>query len=497
MPGIAFNQDFLAFCIWKSDGEMTEEGVRAWVRQYANTQVRELLMNPNYDRTFYEGKVWEPLWLNYDPAIPDDEQGISSDPDSEFNRRAINNAYLLNKRGINPFLVAIDECRRSGIAPWLSIRMNDVHNKNDETSYMHSSFWRENPQFRRAEYRYTKTKDWSDRALDYGHEQVRARAMSLIDELLKMYDIDGLELDWMRTPPHFKPGSDIENAHLLTDFMREVREKADQTEKARGHRIRLGVRVPAHPQTSYGIGLDAVTWAKKGYVDWIVITCYNTTIDTDMPVELWKYLLRGTEVTLCAGAEIVLKSYPRTKQFQYNSLLTTRGFASSVFSRGADRVYLFNYFDTPECSICDIDNYAELFREVGDLVTLQDKPRRHIVTFEDFSPVGVPRSSILPLKVNGVSNVRIHTGKACNRVPYVILGVAQGNGKTLSVCMNGGQECTPVGPYELPCPNPGPQTFCYQFRVPTCALNDGYNVVEIGSEDEVVIDWVEIAYRAD
>ena len=501
MSGIAFNEDFWAFYNYKRPTEMTEEGVRNWVRQYANTQVKELLLNPNFSRALYKSEVWEPIWVNYDPDGPDVQPAISTDPDfdtnSDWNRTAVHNAYILNKRGVNPFTIAIDECRRSGISPWLTMRMNDVHNVCDESSYMHSTFWRKNPQFRRAEYRYAKTGDWSDRALDYGHKEVREHQMLLIDEMLKWYDIDGLELDWMRTPPHFKPGDDVKNAALLTEFMKEVREKADGAEKVRGHKIQLGVRVPAHPETAYGIGIDIMSWVKNGYVDWIVVTCYNPTIDTDMPIELWKELLHGTQVTLCAGAEIILKSYPKTKQFQENSLLTARGFASSVLSRGADRVYLFNYFDFPESIISDREHYSELFHEIGEAETLRDKPRRHVVSYTDFYPVGAPHCAILPLKVKGISDVRIHTGPITDMTPYVVLGVASGNGEALSVCMNGGHKCKPVGPCELPCPNPEQQTQCYQFRVPQRVLNDGYNVIEIGSEDEAVIDWVEIAYRAD
>src|SRR6185312_12509062 len=99
---------------------------------------------------------------------------------------------------------------------------------------------------------------------------------------------------------HFRPGRESEGALILTQFTAEVRQLLNEWEEKRGHAIRLGARVPSQPQTALGLGMDAVTWATQGLLDMLVITPFLYA-ETDLPIELWKQLLRGTRVTLAAG----------------------------------------------------------------------------------------------------------------------------------------------------------------------------------------------------
>ena len=94
--------------------------------------------------------------------------------------------------------------------------------------------------------------------------------MQLIRELAERYDFDGLELDWMRFGLHFRPGHEAEGAALLTEFTAEVRSVLNEWQRKRGHRIRLGARVPSRPETALGLGMDAVTWGRQGLVDMLV-----------------------------------------------------------------------------------------------------------------------------------------------------------------------------------------------------------------------------------
>ena len=51
---------------------------------------------------------------------------------------------------------------------------------------------------------------------------MRERFLGLVDETLERYDFDGIELDWMRGPPYFRPGRLLDNLDTLTEFMRQV-----------------------------------------------------------------------------------------------------------------------------------------------------------------------------------------------------------------------------------------------------------------------------------
>jgi hypothetical protein len=65
-------------------------------------------------------------------------------------RNWIHTAWQLAQDGIDVYARWIARARKLGLSPWLSTRMNDLHNVDDERAYIHSEFWRENPQFRRV-----------------------------------------------------------------------------------------------------------------------------------------------------------------------------------------------------------------------------------------------------------------------------------------------------------------------------------------------------------
>ena len=495
MTHIALNEDnghfFLTRGSDRAGHALSTDLVDAWVDQYAGAQVDTLLLCPNCMRASYASQVWDPIWRGYDPAGPDDQPLLASLPPEGRTaaRDWIHTAWQLDHMGIDVYARWIARCRRHGISPWLSMRMNDVHNVDDERCYIHSEFWREHPEYRRVPYRFA---EWVDRAFDYGQPAVREHHLRLIRELVERYDFDGLELDWMRFGFHFRPGYEAEGCAVLTEFTAQVRRLLDEWQLRRGHRIRLGARVPSRPQTALGLGMDAVTWARQGLVDWLVITPFWATAETDMPVEVWRQLLDGTDVELAAGLEVLLRPYPDYPRFHTNSLETVRGAAASLLDRGADRIYLFNYMDS-QTAIDDLDNYPALLREVGDLATLAGKPRRHVLTFADTWAPGEPRAIPLPATVPAGRwhAFRLHIGPSPDqRRVQVVLGIEEGMPDGLEVRVNG-EPCTPAGRIQLP--QPAPDAPAYAFDVPPAVLRRGYTVIELCPAVTTRIGWVELA----
>ena len=132
--------------------------------------------------------------------------------------------------------------------------------------------------------------------LNYSLKPVRDHMMALIREVCDRYDMDGLELDWNRFPMHFRTGETIEGGKALSEWMVEVRQVVRAAEKKWKHPIRLMTRVPAQPEVSMGMGLDAVTWARHGLIDHLIVAPFWATTDFDIPVEQWIELLKGTGV---------------------------------------------------------------------------------------------------------------------------------------------------------------------------------------------------------
>ncbi len=496
--GLCLNEDNSHYFSSRAGQKLDAETVASWVDQYAKTQVRELMLCPNCMRTSYDSKVWDPIWKGYDPNGADDQPLLASTPAAaRAGARAwIHTAWQLHRDGIDPYKIWIERARRHGISPWISMRMNDVHNVDDTRSYIHGEFWREHPQFWRVPYRLGPS---ADRAFDYGRPEVREHHFNLIRELVERYDFDGLELDWMRFGYHFKPGHEREGLTLLTDFTAEVRRLLNTWEKKRSHRIRLGARVPSRPQTALGLGYDVAAWARRRLIDLLVVTPFWASIETDMPIEVWKELLRGTSVTLAAGLEVLIRTHPESKQFQKNTLETVRGAASSLLDRGADRVYLFNYMDS-QTAMADLENYPTLLRETGRAETLAGKPRRHVLTFADTWAPGESRAIPLPAQctAGGWRAFRLATGPApvAGKVRALlgVEGISEADLAQSEFRVNG-ELCEFKGAVELKAPKPEVPVFAYS--IPPALLQRGYNLIEIAPKRDCRIVWVEISISVD
>jgi len=414
MSGLALNEDADHFFFDRNPEKMTVDGLNELGDHYISPQMKEIFFNVNSMRTSYRSRVWTAIWDGFDPSLGDDQPFFADWPANEIApvRKGVYNAYLLDLKGIDLFKVWIDRTRYHGRSPWLSMRMNDVHWTDRPGCYVHSPFWRDHPEYRRVDYRF---ESWSDRAFDYGRKEVRDYHMTLVREILDRYDFDGLELDWMRFGFHFRPGFEEEGRNLLIEFHREVRDLANAAAKRMGHPVKIGVRVPSRPQTARGLGLDAVAWAKLGLVDYIVITPFWATAEFDMPVELWKELLHGTNVTLAAGLEINLrptpKVWPKYGAGFTNTAETVFGAASSLLHRGADRIYLFNYMDSVT-TVSNPEDYPRILNSAGALETAAAGSRRHIVTYSDTWAPGEPQAFPLPetCRKGKTAAFRIHIG---------------------------------------------------------------------------------------
>ena len=490
--GLSLNEDNSHYFFTRGAKRITVADLDQFIDQYAGTQVKELLFSVNSMRTSYASKVWDPIWRGYDPNGPDDQPLFKSlaVESRAGSRRWVHAAWQLEQDGIDIYARWIARARAKGISPWVSMRMNDVHNTDDPACYMHSEFWREHPEFRRVPYRH---EGLSDRAFDYGRKEVRDYHMKLVVELTERYDFDGLELDWMRFGYHFKPGHEADGTGLLTEFTADVRRLLDGWGKRRGRRIQLSARVPSRPQSALALGMDAVEWARRGLVDQLVITPFWQTIETDMPVETWKQLLLGTKVTLSAGLEVIVRPYNEFRPIQMNSLETVRGAAAAMLDRGADRVYLFNYMDS-DTAMEGNASYPTLLREVGQLTTLAGKPRRHIMTYADMWAPGEARAVPLPREIsaNGWSAFRLATGPKPGLLRTEVRLSFDGTG-IKEVRLNGAL-CMPRAKRELPKPQPNGEALI--FEAPGEAVQRTANVVEVQAAGAGKMHWVEIAFVA-
>jgi hypothetical protein len=408
------------------------EVIDAYVDGMAKAGVKVFLCNTNSRRTNYKSRVWDSYWDGYDPTGPDDQPFLTSVPreDVRAYRNLIHNMLAVHQQGIDYPARVVQRCRHNGMSPWISLRMNDYHYDNIADHPFHGSFWRNNPQFRQKN---------RSRCLDYARQEVRDFYRALIVETLDRYDIDGLELDFMREPFVFNIGEEAQGAPILTDWIRQIRGLANAAAVKRHHPIRLGVRVPSRPETAGAMGLDAITWAKEGLIDLLVVTPRWATVEFDMPIQHWRELLRDSRVTLAGGLETRYQPWRGALASACSPELAT-GAAVSILSEGADAVYLFNYFQGrwPRAV------YQRTLKAMNSLDSLVELPRRVGITYRD---IVAPKEGYKPpLPATGNKLVfRINLGpiprdRRCCELEIAV-AASQGKSSTTPLVSVNGKPC--------------------------------------------------------
>lgn len=108
---------------------------------------------------------------------------------------------------------------------------------------------------------------WSWTAYNYAYPEVRARYLDVVEGACQRYDLEGVELDWIRMPIFFKLGEERRNIPIMNDFVRQVRQCLDHYGEKRGRPILLATRVPDTVDLSLSVGLDPESWAREGWVN--------------------------------------------------------------------------------------------------------------------------------------------------------------------------------------------------------------------------------------
>ena len=395
MTGLLHNEDCTDFFYTQTfPPEQAAAIADRYVDVLAGAGVTVLFCNTNARRTNYRSDVWEAFWDGYEPDGPDDQPFLApiAEKDRKHFRNLIHNMYEVHRQGVDYPAHIIQRCRHHGISPWISLRMNDVHCNDNLDHPFHGALWRKPEYFRQGHPGYYA------RGLDYAHPEVRSHYRALIAETLQRYDIDGLELDFMREPYLFSKGEEQAGGGILTSWLRDVHTLVDAAAARRGHAIKVGVRVPSDPGTALGLGLDAPTWAREGLVDLVVATPRWRTMHFDIPLREWRTLL-GDRVTLAGGLETRCQPVPGGPVRAMDPECAV-GAAVAVLSGGADVVYLFNHFQNGRWPRAEYQSRLKAFASLAELCTL---PRRHVVTQREIVVPGAEYQPPLPAKGNALS----------------------------------------------------------------------------------------------
>ncbi len=292
--------------------------------------VDTVLVNPNAQLAFYPSRKW---------------------PRIKFRGALLE----LEKAGVDWVAEMAKACRRRNITPWLSIRMNDMHASGNREEHRGAS-----DLFKDLRYCLSGTvlnpKDGTSKywqGLNYEKREVRDHMFALISELVKDYDYEGIELDWLRNPYICEQIAPQETIDMITGWITEIRALTEAKAKEIGKHYPLGLRIPGTFGLLKSIGLDVVTLAQKGLIDFVSPSNFWAT-SWDMPHDRFRKLL-GDKVTIYGVVEDApnwLPAHlPKDKTSGPRMLSASaplmRGNAAGKLVLGADGIEFFNFF----CSI--------------------------------------------------------------------------------------------------------------------------------------------------
>lgn len=414
MSGLVINEDNSHYFYSRGAAGANVEKLKEMVAHYCVGQVTEVTYCFMAQRANVTGLNVEPIWHEVEDR--GEEEGMFYRGRHYPDRTAgwIRCTKLLHEQGIDIYKVWLDETRRLGRRATLSMRMNDCHDIWDDDHFFHCEFWRNHPEYRLD----TSAREsgyglyWVS-ALDYTHEEVRAYKLNIIKAVLERYDLDGLELDWMRHGYNVGLSNVDAGRAALTDFQRQVRALADEAEKRLGHPVTISTRVSATPEDAFARGMDVATWVREGLVQEIIPTAFWETSDTMMPIACWRSIL-GNDVKISSCAELLVRPYSNSDVMVETSLLLA-GQAADYYYQGADQVYLFNHMDA-ETAMNDPEDYKRALAVIGTPETAYAAHRRHVLTYHDVVAFGMPATRALPAPLSA-NNFSSHLRLSCGPKP--------------------------------------------------------------------------------
>ncbi len=339
-PKLWLNSDCGTPVFYRFDPPMKSEHLTRVLDDLPGTAVDAFLPCPQ----FSDDQFWFPL----KSAEPYDGRQV---PDGKFEdkyfKRVAGNVRSLVQQKLDPMVIWQERAHRNGLMFIPSLRMNDVHKDYIDLWPSLRSAWERKRQHLLIGkaipnwYTHPYTHSW---AMDYAKAEVRDRKLTIITELCTVADVDGFELDFLRSGLFFRRGEETRGRDLMTDLVRRIRVMLDDLGRKREKTLRLVVRVPTSIKQCLQQGLDVPRWIRDDLVD-MVVPMAGGYLDMTAPVEEFVALAQKTDCQVAGGLEYYIRGYikPGQQGITNASLERLRAGAASFWDRGVDAIYLFNY----------------------------------------------------------------------------------------------------------------------------------------------------------
>lgn len=229
----------------------------------------------------------------------------------------------------------INRCRAKGLAPFVSLRLNDEQGGEGPEGICR--FGVENTHLELGASGYTKG---VEHLMNWIHPEVRRYKETYIDELAR-YDLDGLELDFMRRPTYFRLDQTTrdDRVQIMANFVRRARKTLDKHSKPGKHR-HLCVRIPCHLEDYDSLGIDLQAFAEAGVDVFNLSPSMATQQQTDLAAIKQKVPNAAVFLEITDLSDKPVRGHflrrPTDEEF-YTA-------AHLAYSRGAQGLFTFNFW---------------------------------------------------------------------------------------------------------------------------------------------------------
>jgi hypothetical protein len=176
---------------------------------------------------------------------------------------------------------------------------------------------------------------WWQGMWNFAHPDLRQWQLDVLTELVDLYDLDGLQLDFARHIPCLPVGHQWELRDHLTEFVRRVREMLLAVAERRGRPFLLAARVPQTLAGCRADGFDIAAWAEENLVDILTLGSRTMTV----AVEDFAQVVAGHNIKL----QPCFDDHHTTDGYRYQPIEFLRGVFANWWQQGADGVYTFNW----------------------------------------------------------------------------------------------------------------------------------------------------------
>ena len=351
---------------------------------YAHSGVTTFVHNVNpgqnmgYASTAAQMYHWDPP-----PDVPKEAW-------SKLGLNMSNNLAWLTRDGIDPVNLVMNRARLRGMESMLSYRMNELHDVDKPASPLLSPFWKAHPEYRVGGY-----DGWGKEALNYAIPEVREYFFAILKEVVTRYELEGLELDFMRFPYYFPYRADSMDAYarIMTSFVGRVRKMTDSVGTALGKKILLSARVPTSLKGCAHLGVDPATWSGKGLIDFLTVAPFLST-ETDIPVAEFKAACASIPIYTCLEFTIGARQMTREEK---------RAAAALLYAAGSDGMYLFNYFVAWDAGF---EADTEVLKELANPELLKGKDKLYTIAIPRYPVPGISLPGQVPIRLGkGASRV--------------------------------------------------------------------------------------------